>query len=374
MKGLGDTGLVLGLSLAVHAGAFAWFGTGLPQGGGAGAEGASSLAVAASDPSYQALAEAWQRGPSATDLPAAPNPPNPVTAPVLPQRSEAPTPSASPPDLTAPLEEPAPREPLAIAPRVAEGPGAVQLPTAEVLPDISPVHRDNSPAFAEAPTLAAATIDASPAAPLPIAPTVPDAPERPEPETADRAPAVPPTRELTPSLAAPDTPAVPEIGTAPTPPSDAPPGLAASPRPVSRPFAEPTPLADATPSDTAPTPARPAQTAAGTGGGSSQGSSTTDSAPSPGPPDPALIASWGGQIAARIAAAVPQVEATGQVTLQITVARNGRLQSVAILRSSGNGSLDQAAIRVVRRAGRFPRAPSGLSGESFRFNIPLRFT
>ncbi len=66
--------------------------------------------------------------------------------------------------------------------------------------------------------------------------------------------------------------------------------------------------------------------------------------------------------------------AEGRVTLQLTVDRAGRLASVAVLRSSGHATLDAAALRAVRAAGRFPKAPKDVSEASVTFNLPLRYS
>lgn len=324
VRGL-DIAAVLGASLALHVGAFAWLGLGASQGGGAGAEGASSFTVAAISPGYQSLAEAWQNPPDARQSLT----PSDATSAFQPTQSPSPIaePPATPPrpaPIALPDAEITPQAPLPIAPRMAAGPEAIALPAALGASDVP------TPSVADARTLAP---------PSELAPAMPDA---------------------APTLSE-DLPPVPESSTDP--------GVARSPRPVTRPADAPL-----RPPEPANAPARPAQVASGSGGGSSEGNTSVESTPAPGPPDPAVMASWGGRIAARIAAGVPRTEATGQVTVQITVARDGRLQSVAVTRSSGNPDLDRAAIQVVQRAGRFPRAPSELQGETFRFNVPLRFT
>lgn len=85
------------------------------------------------------------------------------------------------------------------------------------------------------------------------------------------------------------------------------------------------------------------------------------------------MARWGAQIQSRIERRRPRVEGTGAVMLQITVARDGTLQSVAIARSSGDAAIDRAGVAAVRRAGRLPAAPEGLRQPSYRFNVPIRF-
>ncbi|MEY8843169.1 TonB family protein, partial [Cribrihabitans sp. XS_ASV171] len=83
---------------------------------------------------------------------------------------------------------------------------------------------------------------------------------------------------------------------------------------------------------------------------------------------------WGAKILARIERAkrYPRgTNASGQVQLVLSVARSGQLLGVTARRSSGNAQLDQAALDAVRRAGRFPAAPSGLPGNSFAFSFTM---
>jgi protein TonB len=66
--------------------------------------------------------------------------------------------------------------------------------------------------------------------------------------------------------------------------------------------------------------------------------------------------------------------AEGRVTLQLTVDRSGRLAAVGVARSSGNPTLDAAALRAVKSAGRFPKAPAAVTEAAVTFNLPLRFS
>ena len=85
------------------------------------------------------------------------------------------------------------------------------------------------------------------------------------------------------------------------------------------------------------------------------------------------MATWGGQIIARIERARPRVNGAGQVTLTLRIGRDGTLNGLGVARSSGNQALDEAALTAVRRAGRFPAAPEGLRDASYAFNLPIRF-
>ena len=87
------------------------------------------------------------------------------------------------------------------------------------------------------------------------------------------------------------------------------------------------------------------------------------------------MAEWGAAIRARIERRKSYpVEAkgkAGKVTLRLVVGPDGRLSSVAVAKSSGSAALDAAALRAVKVAGRFPRAPAGLGTGSF--SLPITF-
>lgn len=167
-----------------------------------------------------------------------------------------------------------------------------------------------------------------------------------------------------PELARPEAPPLAPSMTDTAPPPDT--ALALSPRPTPRPEA---------PSAPASTP-QAARMAQGQGGGITSGS-----APAPAAATPALsqaqrhslMAHWGAQIMARIERARPRVTASGQVTLTLTITRNGDLAGLSVARSSGDAALDQAALEAVRRVGHFPAAPDGLVEASYAFTLPIRF-
>lgn len=87
-----------------------------------------------------------------------------------------------------------------------------------------------------------------------------------------------------------------------------------------------------------------------------------------------LMAQWGGQIRAcisRRASAPRGVREGGRVTLALTVSRSGSIERADIAGSSGNRTLDQAAVQAAQRAGRCPRAPAGLTEASYGFKLPI---
>lgn len=90
----------------------------------------------------------------------------------------------------------------------------------------------------------------------------------------------------------------------------------------------------------------------------------------------ALRAQWGSAIYAQVRRNMrfPRgVSQGGTAKLALRIASNGKLQNLRLMRSSGNSDLDKAAIRAVSRAGRFSRAPKGLSGNLHDFSLSLTF-
>lgn len=63
----------------------------------------------------------------------------------------------------------------------------------------------------------------------------------------------------------------------------------------------------------------------------------------------------------------------GVATVRFTVSPSGGLSGVRLVRSSGNASLDQAALGAVRRAAPFPVPPPGVWSSSLAFTVPLTF-
>ena len=66
-----------------------------------------------------------------------------------------------------------------------------------------------------------------------------------------------------------------------------------------------------------------------------------------------------------------RVNARGVAVVAFTIGGNGGLSAVSLARSSGNASLDQDALRLVRRAGPFPKPPQG-ARRSFSIEIEGR--
>ncbi len=99
--------------------------------------------------------------------------------------------------------------------------------------------------------------------------------------------------------------------------------------------------------------------------------------------NPGQIASakqvWGSQIQRSLQRALvyPNAARTkrqqGAATVALSLSPGGVLRGVRLVRSSGNPTLDQAALKTVQRVGRYPRAPEGLTAASYAFQIPVQF-
>ena len=63
----------------------------------------------------------------------------------------------------------------------------------------------------------------------------------------------------------------------------------------------------------------------------------------------------------------------GLVVARITVARDGRLLDVAVARSSGYPTLDNALIEVIRQAAPYPPLPNDMPGDRHTFLLPLNY-
>jgi protein TonB len=169
-------------------------------------------------------------------------------------------------------------------------------------------------------------------------------------------------------LAAPDPLSAPRPDIAsPTPPARTDHAAVTSPRPAARPAQPPRAAAPSTP--------QPARIAQGAGGGATQGAAQASAATASisNAQRQSLMSGWGAQIMARIERARPRVRGSGQVTLTLQIARGGQLAALSVSQSSGDAALDEAAISAVRRAGRFPAAPDGLTDASYGFSLPIRF-
>lgn len=90
----------------------------------------------------------------------------------------------------------------------------------------------------------------------------------------------------------------------------------------------------------------------------------------------ALQAKWGAQVQRKVHRQLiyPRgVSGAGNARVALTIDRAGRLTGLRLTHSSGVDAFDTAALNAVRRAGRFPTAPSELTEASYTFTLSLAF-
>ncbi|MDJ0820874.1 MAG: TonB family protein [Paracoccaceae bacterium] len=395
-----EAAVFLTLASAVHLAALSL--SDLPGGGTpAGYQGADDITLRAADGQIAALAAQWQTAPAVaptteplTATPAAqpaPTSPQPLSAnpEVTPPPAPLPPNTAADaiPDLDTRL--PAPRGLVPVPPKALTNPALPQPQTLAQPAVPRPLSRDYGQAQSPAPPPITDALDSTPRidtrlpAPRGVVPALPEAlttPALPQPQTLTQ-PAKPhsptaPQQPNAPRVAALTPEALPQIDRIPNSSAQAP---ATSRRPALRPADLAPPVVQAKPK-AAPqpkaAPPRPAQKARGSGTSATPAAKPKPK-PAPGPSAGQLRqaqAEWGARIRSAVARAQrsPSGRATGTVKLRLTVSPKGRLQSVAIVRSSGHAALDRAAIQAAKRA-RLPRAPKVLSKSSYSFNLPLRF-
>lgn len=178
------------------------------------------------------------------------------------------------------------------------------------------------------------------------------------------------------SVAAMETPKVaslPEIDTT----TPKPPAPMEETREAVRPKPRPASLT-AQPSEAPRDVARQKQTAKGNANHSQQGTKgRSDLNSTAAAATNALRAQWGSAIYAQVRRHMRYPRGTtqsGTAKLALQIASNGKLSDLRLTRSSGNAELDRAALRAVSRAGRFAKAPKGLSGDSHKFSLSLTFS
>ncbi len=89
---------------------------------------------------------------------------------------------------------------------------------------------------------------------------------------------------------------------------------------------------------------------------------------------PGQVRQYAGIVRARIARNRPSTQnRRGTAVISFAISQSGGLRYVRLARSSGDRTLDQAAIASVRRAAPFPRPPQGMSAGQLTFSIPFRF-
>ena len=390
----------VGLAFAAH---LAFFAARPPQGiQAAGSGGEAAVTLIGAIGSVSELVEAWETPPETVEV----EPP-----PALDPPASAPEMNTPPVDnaVAPPLPDLAPQSSPAqtfVAPQAA---GAAQQLLA---PDAGPMIAPSAGAAPDLPSLATALTEperAAPAIQAAAVPTLPEVdteapppPDLPEPEVSDTQPppqAAPPppvdplalpTPAPLPQRRAPSAQR-PEAVTAPQPPApDTAP--ASQTRPVlqsERPRARPEPQR-ATASPPRPqeqsrevrpapsSPSSPSVRAQGSGSGQASGQSgAADVSTLSAAQQASAMQRWGARIHRSIQRAqrYPRSarRAAGTAVVALTLTPGGQLRGARLVRSSGNATLDQAALQAVRRVGRYPSAPDGLSASAYPFQLPVRF-
>jgi len=86
------------------------------------------------------------------------------------------------------------------------------------------------------------------------------------------------------------------------------------------------------------------------------------------------VRNYAARVRARVARNKPRSgRARGTAVVSFGVSRSGGLRYARLVRSSGNSSLDSAALSAVRRASPFPTPPRGASLRQLSFSIPFHF-
>lgn len=122
-----------------------------------------------------------------------------------------------------------------------------------------------------------------------------------------------------------------------------------------------------------------AQRASGAGGGSNAGAAQDRGAATLSASQrQSLFAQWGAQVRRKIESGKRYPSsargASGTVQVSITVGRDGALHGVSVVGSSGHPALDDAALRAVRSARRFPQAPRQLTDPTYTFTLAMQFS
>ncbi|MEM7076223.1 MAG: TonB family protein [Pseudomonadota bacterium] len=347
MRRTGEFFFFVLIAIALHVALFVARSDAGADAGGVGGE--AMISIEAATPTVEEMVEAWERQADAPPL---------NEADLEMQQPDAPQDVAPPPSIE-----------LADAPNAELQVARVATPDRETL-EMS-IERLNQRPLESQPQLDTLTLEQ---------PEIQPTPELPQ-EQADR-----PTPQ-TPRIAAlrpPDADSV-RVDTVPAEPTKAAKAAPAeSLRPVQRPEAKPA----TQPQQKSPEPqpqtaqkadqtsqARAGQKAAGSGGGTQAGNAgqAQTATLSKGQKD-SLKAVWGSKIRAKIERAkrYPRGEnASGKVSVRLSVSRTGQLLGVSVRRSSGHPKLDAAAVASVKRAKRFPKAPKGLTASSYTFTLSM---
>jgi protein TonB len=89
----------------------------------------------------------------------------------------------------------------------------------------------------------------------------------------------------------------------------------------------------------------------------------------------AAISNYPGKVRSKLARVARSVRAKGrgEVVVAFAVGSNGNVRGARVARSSGDASVDQAALQAVQKAAPFPPIPEGAGRSSWEFSVPLAF-
>ena len=102
----------------------------------------------------------------------------------------------------------------------------------------------------------------------------------------------------------------------------------------------------------------------------------TNAAPAAGISSSVSLPTWRGMLMAHLNRHKRPAEggATGTASIQFTIDRSGRMLSIRLIGSSGNGGLDREALAWARRASPVPAPPADIKGAQITLTVPFRFT
>jgi periplasmic protein TonB len=104
--------------------------------------------------------------------------------------------------------------------------------------------------------------------------------------------------------------------------------------------------------------------------------SRTNAAPSPGVSSTMSVATWRGRVMAHLNRRKrhPGGSARGTSSVAFVIDRSGRVLSARLIRSSGNGALDRAAVALARRASPVPAPPANVGRRRITLTVPIHFS
>ncbi|MBN9452874.1 MAG: TonB family protein [Bosea sp.] len=93
-------------------------------------------------------------------------------------------------------------------------------------------------------------------------------------------------------------------------------------------------------------------------------------------PSPAATASWRGSLMAHLNRykRFPGGASPGTVQVAFSIDRGGRVLSARLVRGSGDASLDEEAVAMIRRANPVPAPPDGLGSGAIALTVPIKFS